>query len=203
MNQPPFNPLSPLHPFKNWGKPVITLLAIAGLLVVGYYFFEGDTDDSQEEIALSFKTDATPEDIAAISSYQYTETYTHPTHRFSFKHPAGFTITPLETESEEVLLIESPNKKIGIQIMITPYGEDIDLTEDIVRASISETKMSDAQPVEIGKGRRGVAFLSDNPQFGGASREVWFVYKKNLYQISTYAEFDGFLKGMFGTWEFY
>lgn len=45
-------------------------------------------------------------------------------------------------------------------------------------------------------------FQSDNPAFDGASREVWFVYNDYLYQISAYAEFDEFLKELFGTWQF-
>ncbi len=44
--------------------------------------------------------------------------------------------------------------------------------------------------------------MSDNPAFAGASREVWFVFNTNLYQISTYTEFDELLKGLFGTWQF-
>jgi len=64
-------------------------------------------------------------------------------------------------------------------------------------------RIEDVQEVEIGPNRKGIAFLSDNPNFGGRSRDVWFVYKKELYQITTYAEQDEFLKKMFSTWVFH
>ena len=49
----------------------------------------------------------------------------------------------------------------------------------------------------------GINFKSDNPTFDGDSREVWFVYKTNIYQISTYAHDDGLLQSELQTWTFF
>lgn len=38
---------------------------------------------------------------------------------------------------------------------------------------------------------------------GGASHEVWFVFRENLYQISTCARLDNLLQEMFSTWSFF
>jgi len=100
-----------------------------------------------------------------------------------------------------------------VQIVISPYGPDTDITEAMIHSDIPELKISDAQELLIGEGRKGLAFMSDNPAFcaspepcvkegNGKSREVWFVFGGNLYQISTYAEQDEFLKRLFGTWQF-
>jgi len=64
-------------------------------------------------------------------------------------------------------------------------------------------QVTGVQPVEIGDDYTGVAFRSDNPAFGGASREVWFVFHGNLYQISTYEHLDSLLQTMFSTWKFF
>ena len=64
-------------------------------------------------------------------------------------------------------------------------------------------KVIDDQILEIGNNYKGVAFRSDNAAFDGDSREVWFVFKGNLFQISTYARLDPLLKAMFATWKFF
>ncbi|HWO07475.1 MAG TPA: hypothetical protein VNM40_02730, partial [Candidatus Paceibacterota bacterium] len=92
----------------------------------------------------------------------------------------------------------------GIQIYITPQpGAPNSLTAADVRASIPDMEVTNEQVVEIGTGNTGVAFISDNEAFGGASREVWFYFRGHLYQISTYAHLDPLLQAMFGTWKFF
>ncbi len=149
------------------------------------------------------KSGAKPEAIAEIPGYQYTETYISADYGFAFKHPPSFTVTEMPAENGLVILVENIKEQIGVQILITPFdGQDQDLTKADIAAEIPDLKISDEQEVLIGSGRKGLAFMSDNPAFGGQSREVWFVYGGRLYQISTYAELDRFLKGLFGTWEF-
>lgn len=159
---------------------------------------------------------ATAEALADIRSYEYTQTYVNSAFGFSFRHPQGFTVTAAPgtgADGEAALLVESGDKKVGIQIVISPYGADVDITAALIRADLPNVQIDNPQAVEIGSHRLGLAFMSDNPAFcappepcaeggGGRSREVWFVFKGNLYQISTYAEFDEFLKGLFDTWQF-
>lgn len=184
-------------------KIIILIIIVLVLGVGGYYFaksgvFSGGSGDK------IMSSGAEPEAIAEIPSYQYTEEFVHPTYNFSFKYPADFTVTQIPEENGEVILIQNISTKIGVQIMVTAFegGEDIDLTADILRAEIPDLEIKDEQEVIIGSGRKGIAFVSDNEAFGGNSREVWFVFRGNLYQISTYAELDEFLKGIFGTWKF-
>ena len=148
-----------------------------------------------------------------FSDYQYTQTYSDETYHFSFQYPEGFTVTAVSDmggEGGKTILVESDDKKVGIQILISSYGSDVDITEAMIESDIPDMRVSDPQTVEIGSSRKGLAFMSDNPAFGGASREVWFVYPEPgrgvasyLYQISTYAEFDELLKAVFGTWTFF
>lgn len=180
---------------KNY-KLEIGLLLLT-LILSTFYFLPRSAPTSDGS---GSQTSSTP-----IPEYQYTQDYSDPTYNFSFKYPEGFTVTVVPSAEEgqgETVLIESSDNKVGVQIIISPYGSDADITAEMIARDIPELKISDAQPVEIGPSRKGLAFMSDNPAFSGKSREVWFVFNKNLYQISAYAENDEFLKKMFSTWQF-
>jgi hypothetical protein len=132
------------------------------------------------------------------------EEYTNSTFRFSLGLPDGFRASELPSNEDGAHTIVLQNEKgEGIQIYVTPNQGDVKiLSADDVRASIPDMKVSDEQEVEIGPNNRGVAFMSDSEAFGGASREVWFYFRGNLYQISTYARLDPLLQSMFSTWKF-
>lgn len=172
-------------------------MVIAG--AIGYFVANREPAAPQEPVG----SGAAPEAIAAISGYQYTEEYAHPSGEFSFMYPSDFVVTSIPSGEGEAILVQNTETKIGAQILVTPFeGEDIDITEAVIRDSISDMDIREPQPVEIGEDRLGLAFLSDNESFGGSSREVWFVFRGNLYQISTYADLDPFLQGLFATWKF-
>lgn len=186
-------------------KLIIIIIAIL-VLGAGVYFgrdflFKPGAVNSGEPAITS---GASEEDIAAIPSYVYTQTYTHPTLGFSFKHPDTFSVSTIPNDDgSEAIIVQNITTNIGVQILVTSFeGEDIDLTPDIIKTDIPDLAVKDAQEVLIGENRKGLAFLSDNEAFGGKSREVWFVFRGNLFQISTYAELDPFLRGLFGTWQF-
>jgi hypothetical protein len=206
---------------KNLFKIILLVLATFLILYSIFYFSsqrsnDGGTSQAGGEASIPpIQSGATPEILAEIKNYEYTKTYSNSAYRFSFKHPQGFTVTtaqgsggdsgsvPSSVEGETILLIQSADKKVGIQMIISQYGEDVDITAALVRAELPDIKVDDPQTVEVGPNRLGLAFMSDSNSFGGKSREVWFVWNKNLYQISTYAEYDELLRGLFGTWSFF
>ncbi len=136
-----------------------------------------------------------------------TETlYTNESRQFSFSSPKGYVVH----ETDTVVTVENASGD-GIQILITPVDEDIPImTAERIRADIPDLVITNAEEVAIGDNRMGLAFKSDNLEFDGASREVWFVYPECsrgvcdpfLYQISTYDRLDPVLKALFATWTF-
>ena len=186
---------------------IVLILAIAGVFAyvnrASFWTASRSTPAIADTRALAL--DARPDDIAAVSRYQYTRTYQNAMYHFSFKYPEDFSVSviPADADRGNVILVQNIAKHIGMQILVTPFGgADMDMTAGVVQASIPGIKIEDAQPVLIGNDRTGLAFKSDNPAFGGSSREVWFVFRGNLYQISTYAELDPLMKGVFSTWQF-
>lgn len=124
-------------------------------------------------------------------------------YKFTLELPEGFAAREISAQDSSRSILFENNKGDGVQILISPYDDIKVLTADMIKKDIPDMKISDVQVVEVGENYKGVAFLGDNSEFGGASRDVWFVYKGNLYQISTYARLDTTLKSIFATWKFF
>lgn len=130
--------------------------------------------------------------------------YENKTFGFSLRMPDGFSASELpadDTGASTVILQNQSGE--GIQIRISPFEDIRVLTADMIRGNIPDMNISEEAPVTVGSEYTGVAFISDNEAFEGSSREVWFVYEGNLYQISTYQRLDTLLKAMFATWKFF
>lgn len=138
-----------------------------------------------------------------------TQSYKNSAYNFSLMMPAGYAASESQDPSTGADTIVLQNKTgDGIQIIISPFDEDkppysgYTLTEARILQDLPNLAISDQQPVNVGSDYIGLAFLSDNQAFDGASREVWFVFRGNLYQISTYARLDPLLQAIFKTWQF-
>lgn len=131
--------------------------------------------------------------------------YRSDAYRFSLSMPEGFSATELPADEQGgVAVVLQDKESEGIQVYVVPAGTSAAvLTEADIRSAIPGIQIREPEVIEIGAEHRGLAFLSDNEAFGGDSREVWFYFRGNLYQISTYARLDSLLKAMFATWKFF
>lgn len=187
----------------------LVVALVATLVSVGYWYGARPQAPITAQIATSTQDtalDSTPlTDVPKDPAPPLGPTYTNKKFRFSLQMPADFKVTELPPDEggASTVLLQSQNGE-GVQILITPSKDSPNtLSADDVRASIPDLRIGDVQAVEIGPDNQGVAFLSDNDAFAGRSREVWFYFRGNLYQISTYARLDPLLKSMFGTWKFF
>ncbi|HVV14998.1 MAG TPA: hypothetical protein VHD55_01185 [Candidatus Paceibacterota bacterium] len=134
--------------------------------------------------------------------------YKNSTYNFSLKMPADFDATdiPGDPDGTPNTIVLQDKQGNGIQITVSPFDEDTGsgytLTQERIQTDVPDLTILDPQVLEVGNNYNGLAFKSDNEAFGGASREVWFVFRGNLYQISTYDRLDGLLKQIFQTWQF-
>lgn len=179
--------------------PVISALLLVACLIGVWMLWGGEAP------SFSFGS-VKPSELSSGAPYTgapLTADYKNETFRFALDIPDGFTAGELPEDENGGTAIVLQNKNgEGIQIYVTPGSDQLTLTADDIRASIPDMEVSLPEPVEIGE-YTGVAFLSDNEAYEGASREVWFYYRGNLYQISTYASLDPLLRAMFATWSFY
>ncbi|MBP7741439.1 MAG: hypothetical protein KA104_01985 [Candidatus Pacebacteria bacterium] len=134
-----------------------------------------------------------------------TQKYTNDTLRFTFNYSEGYMVREVASETGMSVLIEDQVSGKGVQIYVTPYADsDTTITQERVENEVGDMSVIDPQPIVLSAGGgEGLAFKSDNPDFGGNSREAWFIVGGHLYQISTYAEYDELLQAIFATWTFF
>ena len=191
-------------------KKLFIIIVIVVLLVGGYILWskknlaENMSDNSSIVLSAGIKSEAKPEAIASIPKYQYTETYTDPDRRFSFKYPKEFNIDNIHNPDNEAIILQYLATRIGMQIVITPWkGSDVDMTADLVKTEIPDMKIEKPVVKSLLGGeasQKALEFESDSSDFGGKSYEIWFENKGFLYQMSTYSEMGELVKGVFVTW---
>lgn len=133
------------------------------------------------------------------------QTYRNESLRLTFSYPAGYSVREVGGGEGGSILIENPeDASRGIQIAVSPYTDtDTSITAERVMRDIPDMEVRDPLPVSLGVAGQGISFKSDNEDFGGDSREVWFIVSGRLYQISTYATYDTVLQAIMGTWSFF
>ena len=191
-------------------KGAITSAVVIGVIGIGAWVWTHPVPKLENNASINIGSafaNAAPaqgSDAVAVKATTFTHNYIDKSYGFSFNYPDGYTVrsTPNADGAGNTVLIQNDSTKKGVQILITPYGDtDTNITEKKITTDIPDMKVSDPQNVTIGTGH-GLAFISDNGAFDGNSREVWFVFRGNLYQISTYASYDEFIKTLLGTWKF-
>ena len=136
--------------------------------------------------------------------------YTNSVYNFSFELPQGYAVTPMYITDPDLraeivtLVVEKADKNphTGLQITISPFaaGEPTLTGERISKEA--ELTLSNIENVAIGNVGNGLRFSSNNPDFGGASTEAWFVARGFLYQVSTYSANKELLNSIISTWNF-
>ena len=103
----------------------------------------------------------------------------------------------------ENIVVQEISTGKGFQISISPIDEDIPaLTVERIRQDLPNLLIESPQDVILGDAGKGVAFISNDSTFDGRSREVWFVFNRNLYQIRTYMKYDEVLRAVLSSWKF-
>lgn len=122
-----------------------------------------------------------------------------PKYGFSFAYPSTYRVGGFSEESGDTLLLQNENG-VGLQLLITPFDENITLTAERIRRDIPDLDMRNVETVQIG-GVLGVSFTSSGNDFG-ESAEAWFVRDSHLYQFSTYAGLKPLLDGVVTNFQF-
>lgn len=128
-------------------------------------------------------------------------TYTDAQYNFSLSYPAGYRIGRF-TEGEGSTFVIQDNKGVGMQLVVTPFDEDIALTPARIQQDLPDMPMSDVREVSLPTAKiPAVVFKSSGGGFG-ESVELWFVHEGYLYQASSYLSQLTFLEGVMGTFHF-
>lgn len=133
--------------------------------------------------------------------------YKHSILGFSFEYPKEYSISSFgnyfDSNGETILLQDKENTK-GLQILITPFDESIDLTINRIKKDLPKLSVLDGNEQYIGDGSikvQVVIFKSNNNLTTGKSIEAWFVYRGNLYQISSLESSSELFDDIIKTWK--
>jgi hypothetical protein len=130
------------------------------------------------------------------------ETYTHPELGFSFRYPAGYTLTELPQEEQGVVVVEDPTRpRQWFQVFSMPYDEAGPLTEARIRQDVPDITMEHPAPVQVA-GVSAISFVQFQTPDVGKTYEVWFVHNGTLYEAATSADRAAALQDILSTWTF-
>jgi hypothetical protein len=93
----------------------------------------------------------------------------------------------------------------GLQVHITPFDEDVDLTIKRIKKDIPSLSVLEAREIQMGGDENEVqmvVFESNNNLSTGKSYEGWFVYRRNLYQISGSIDSKELFDKITSSWKF-
>lgn len=191
----------------NMKKYLVYILIALFILAMAAFVFLQFRSTGSGKISSDSKSPVVTIPVIAISDL--TQTYTDDTYHLSFKYPEGYAVTSFPDPQDgnaNVIVIQNSSTTVGFQMRVAPIDEEISvLTVERIRQDLPDLIINNPQDVILGDGAaagKGVAFTSDDPAFGGASREVWFIFNHNLYQIRTYAAYDPLIQAVLGSWMF-
>ena len=202
-------PKSDLHNAKGGVKILLLVVVIfAGGVWYGVehgWFNEVGSDRTLDVIARQRQEEqqTRAQTSEKIASTEYSELFKSDKYKFSLSYPEGLTVTNFSDGNGETFLFQDSSAKVGFQIYVSPL-EDTSvktITKELILKDIPDMVIGEDQPVLIGEGGIGVAFVETSG--GEKRRQVWFSMAGNLYQITAPIESDGLLQKVINGWGFY
>lgn len=189
----------------------IVLLALV-LLVWGFLSFKGGDGNSPINNLLgteSNKTEELPlgEGQTVTNIAGGDKEYKHTVLGFSFNYSKDYSISSFGNffdSNGETILLQNTGGVQGLQILVTPFDEDISLTAKRIKKDLPSLSVVNEKEIQIGGGDikvQAVTFESSNNLSTGKSIEGWFVYRKNLYQISSSEISKDLFEKVISTWK--
>ena len=120
--------------------------------------------------------------------------------RFSIIFPKNLRIKEYDDgTSASTITFDDPTSGHGFQIFVVPYQHD-QITPEQFKRDIPSGVMKEPVDVII-DGVRGTVFYSQDPVIG-ETREVWFIHRGFLYEITTPKDLDRWVADIMKTWRF-
>lgn len=165
----------------------------------GWTLVDGTAPEEQEgDRILNDQEGRATENGSSVS--EFTENYRSEKYGFSFRYPDGFTISELDEDGGELIVVSRPESEQSFQIFIVPWDRGA-ITARRILEDVPGLVIESPQEVILSDGNPGLIFWSGDASVG-KTREVWFARAGHLYQVTTFAEFDSWLAGIMSTWKF-
>lgn len=189
-------------------------ILLLSLLCIIWVFFVFKKDDGKSVIDSFTQSNASSEVLPLGEGQTIKDLtfggkeYTHIQLGFSFKYPKEYTISSFGNfydSNGETILLQNEDKSRGLQVLITPFDEDTSLTLNRIKKDLPSLSVLEGVETEIGSDGKKVAvvtFKSTNNLSNGKSLEAWFIYRNNLYQVSSLEASKELFDELIKTWIF-
>lgn len=123
---------------------------------------------------------------------------------FSFEIPAGYSAFEYDVEERKAGAVVVQNQAgRGALILATPFIEaEAVLTPERIKKDVPHLSVTNVQEVLIAEEVPGLAFDSSDAVWDGNAREVWFVHRHTLFQLSALRTDTQVLEAIVDTWRF-
>ncbi len=121
-------------------------------------------------------------------------------YRFQLLYPDSLSVTEHPVPVSAVTLVfSSLETGESFQVFIVPHGSP-DITDHRLQQDLPSGVMEGVEDIEIA-GAKGIAFQSHDPAIG-QTREIWFVARGFLYEVTAPLTLDAWLSEIMRGWEF-
>ena len=121
-------------------------------------------------------------------------------YRFSLFYPEAMSVDEFdEGDGVATITFENTSGAVGFQIFIVPYSKSL-ISEERFRQDVPSGVRRNAKSAII-DGVEAVTFTSVD-LFLGETREVWFIYRGHLYEITTLAGVGNWFTTVIQSWRF-
>lgn len=183
----------------------ILLFSIAivtiGAAAFWFFFLRGEQNDTTDQ-SINILEDGTeiPIDQPPVNA-EGLPTYRDDAYGFTLSYPQGYTIGKFSQGEGDTFVIQN-TEGVGMQLVVTPFDENITLTAERIKQDLPDLPMRDIAQTKLpSEDISAVVFKSSGGGFGD-SIELWFVYGGYLYQASTYLSQLTLLENVIGTLRF-
>jgi hypothetical protein len=104
-----------------------------------------------------------------------------------------------KTSGTATITFQNAEYTEALQIFIMPYG-DPTISDDHFKRDLTSSVIIDKTTITV-DGAEATAFYSKDKSLGD-TREVWFVGRGFLYEVTTYKELADWLKPLMESWQF-
>jgi hypothetical protein len=127
--------------------------------------------------------------------------YRNEFYRFQMSYPDDMTVQLIKetATSSTTIIFQNAEYTEAFQIFIIPYG-DPQFPEYRFKSDLTSNVITDKTHITV-DGADATAFYSKDGSVGD-TREVWFIGRGFLYEVTTYKELDTWLSRLLTTWQF-
>ncbi len=190
------------------------IIFLLGLVIVGGGIFYISRKSNESKLPVggvlervvtttTYSASFVPENIAkpAPPPEGYVK-YENKKYGFYYYHSPEATIKEYDEGGGAMTIVQENIKNVrGMQIFIIPYSGTT-ISEERFKMDVPSGVRKNVQKTFIGERQIEVVTFNSYDSFLGETREVWFIYKGHLYEVTTFSGLGEWFVPLMQSWRF-